>query len=112
MSKSGFITDREYHKLSVVSTLNNDILIPLKQFNIKKVPQKVSLLYGKEEYERLDDIIDSIYKSRRYVKDEEAAKLYIQGIVLKGIAQNKEVYGKAIKYKFDFIDASNYEIIY
>lgn len=110
--EDSYTTDQEYLKLATIATLNNDILIPLNSFNIQKVPQKVTIYYGKDKYERLDDLVDSIYQSRRYSISKEAAKSRIEALLLKGLAQNKTVYGKAIKYKFDFIDASKYDIKY
>lgn len=90
--------------------LNNDFYIPLKSFKMNKVPHKATVFYGNKEYDQLDDLVEEIYKSRDYSYTEERAKRHIESTIIKAIFNSSKVYGKEISYKFDFIDASNFDI--
>lgn len=106
-----YLTDQEFVEEAALLALNGEFYIPLSKFKIDKVPQKVAILYGNAEYNKLDDVVDDIYKSRSYSSSEESAKKRIKNLVLKALLNKNKIYGKKISYTFDFIDASKYEII-
>lgn len=104
-------TSESFAKLANRALLKNEFYIPLNKFNIRKVPQKVTIYYGDTTYNNLDDLINIIYNSRSYTVSEESAKKRIENLLIKGMSNKTKVYGKEIRYEFDFIDASDYEII-
>ena len=106
-----YLTDEEFVKEAALLALNGEFYIPLSKFKIDSVPQKVAILYGNTEYDKLEDIVNDIYKTRSYTVSENSAKKRIRNLVIKALLQNKKIYGKEISYTFDFIDASSYTII-
>lgn len=106
-----FLTDQEYVQAAALLALNGEFYIPLSKFKIDKVPQKVYISYGDHVYSKLENLIEDIYNTRSYNIGKESAKKRIENLVLKALLGSGKVYGKKISYRFDFIDASNYDII-
>lgn len=104
------LTDEEFVQEAALLALNGEFYIPLSKFKIDQVPQKVTILYGNTEYNKLEDVVEHIYKNRSYSLSEESAKNRIRNLVIKALLQKKKIYGKEINYTFDLIDASNYKI--
>ncbi len=105
-----YLTDEEYVTEAALLALNGKFYIPLSKLKIDRVPHKVTILYGKVKYDRLEDLVNDIYNSRTYNIDKESAMKRINGLTIKAILNKKKLYGNEISYEFDFIDASNYEI--
>lgn len=92
--------------------LNGDFYIPIANFKINKVPANLTIKYGTKTYEKLSTLVEELYNSRTFSYTKERALSHIETLAIKAILNKKTLYGKEISYRFDFIDASNYNIIY
>lgn len=107
-----YLTDKEYLDLAMEQMLDGKFMIPLSRFKTNRVPQKVTIYYGNDTFDTLTDFVDYIYSIRSYQSTKESALKRIRNLAIKNMLQNKKLYGKEISYRFDFIDASNYKLLY
>lgn len=100
----------DFNSQFLLKNIRGNYVVPLNKLQLNKVPYKTILSVDGAIFHDIDELTDKIYQSRSYVKSENDAKQYILNLILKGIMTNSKVYGKEIKVKFEFVDASNYAI--